>query len=51
VTRSITHSHRGAWPAPLCRAGYDEPLISEVARVMEYQAAYELYRNDVEYAA
>ena len=35
----------------LRRAGYDEPLIADVARVMEYKAAYELYRDDVEYAA
>jgi transcriptional regulator GlxA family with amidase domain len=32
----------------LRRAGYDEELISEVARVMEYQKAYELYRDDRE---
>jgi transcriptional regulator GlxA family with amidase domain len=32
----------------LRRAGYDESFISEVARVMEYQRAYELYRADVE---
>ena len=32
------------------RAGYDETFIGEVARVMEYQAAYELYKGDVEYA-
>jgi transcriptional regulator GlxA family with amidase domain len=31
----------------LRRAGYDEHFISEVARVMEYQAAYELYRDDL----
>ncbi len=30
----------------LRRAGYPEDLIAEVARVMEYQAAYELYRDD-----
>jgi transcriptional regulator GlxA family with amidase domain len=30
----------------LRRAGYDEAFISEVARVMEYGAAYELYKND-----
>ncbi len=35
----------------LRRAGYDEELISEVARVMEYSAAYELYRGDREDAA
>jgi transcriptional regulator GlxA family with amidase domain len=34
----------------LRRAGYDETFIAEVARVMEYGAAYELYRNDIEYA-
>ena len=32
----------------LRRAGYDEELIAEVARVMEYQKAYELYRDDRE---
>ena len=30
----------------LRRAGHDEKFISEVARVMEYSAAYDLYRND-----
>jgi len=35
----------------LRRAGYDEAFISEVARVMEYSRAYELYREDVETAA
>ncbi|HEY3595467.1 MAG TPA: DJ-1/PfpI family protein [Polyangiaceae bacterium] len=34
----------------LRRAGYDEKLVAEVARVMEYSAAYELYRADIEYA-
>lgn len=34
----------------LRRAGYDESFIGEVARVMEYQRAYELYREDVEIA-
>ena len=34
----------------LRRAGYVEEWISEVARVMEYAAAYEQYRNDLEYA-
>jgi transcriptional regulator GlxA family with amidase domain len=34
----------------LRRAGWDEPLIAEVARVMEYSAAYDLYREDVETA-
>lgn len=33
----------------LRRAGYDEAFISEVARVMEYGAAYDGYRADVEY--
>ena len=32
----------------LRRAGHDEDFISEVARVMEYTAAYELYRDDRE---
>jgi transcriptional regulator GlxA family with amidase domain len=30
----------------LRRAGYGEDFISEVARVMEYQAAYAVYRDD-----
>jgi len=30
----------------LRRAGYEEAFLSEVARVMEYSAAYELYRED-----
>ena len=34
----------------LRRAGYDESFISEVARVMEYHRAYELYRSDLEVA-
>jgi len=34
----------------LRRAGYAEELLAEVARVMEYQRAYELYRGDVEVA-
>jgi transcriptional regulator GlxA family with amidase domain len=34
----------------LRRVGYDEQFISEVARVMEYTRAYELYRADVEFA-
>ncbi len=33
----------------LRRAGYDKSFIGEVARVMEYKAAYELYRDDIEY--
>ena len=32
----------------LHRAGYGEDFISEVARTMEYAAAYELYREDRE---
>ena len=32
----------------LRRAGYREDFIAEVARVMEYQDAYELYRADFE---
>jgi transcriptional regulator GlxA family with amidase domain len=35
----------------LRRAGYSEEFVAEVARVMEYQKAYELYRDDVETAA
>jgi transcriptional regulator GlxA family with amidase domain len=34
----------------LRRAGYDEQFISEVARVMEYHQAYDLYRSDIEAA-
>ncbi|HEY1059430.1 MAG TPA: DJ-1/PfpI family protein [Limnobacter sp.] len=33
----------------LRRAGYDEPFITDVARVMEYGKAYEQYRHDVDY--
>lgn len=36
---------------PLRRAGYDEDFVAEVARVMEYSDAYELYRQDWETAA
>jgi transcriptional regulator GlxA family with amidase domain len=32
----------------LRRAGYAEDLLSEVARVMEYSSAYQLYRDDRE---
>ena len=32
----------------LRRAGYEAPFISEVARVMEYTKAYDVYRGDVE---
>jgi transcriptional regulator GlxA family with amidase domain len=34
----------------LRRAGYSAEILAEVARVMEYQRAYELYRGDVEIA-
>ena len=34
----------------LRRAGYGEDFVAEVARVMEYQKAYELYRGDIETA-
>ena len=33
----------------LRRAGWAEELIAEVARVMEYSAAYDVYREDVEH--
>jgi transcriptional regulator GlxA family with amidase domain len=33
------------------RAGYRENLVAEIARVMEYSGAYELYRGDVEVGA
>jgi hypothetical protein len=35
----------------LRRAGYDEAFIQDVARVMEYHRAYELFRHDIEYAS
>lgn len=35
----------------LRRAGYDEALIADVARVMEYADAYAHYRDDIEYTA
>lgn len=35
----------------LRRAGYDEDFITEVARVMEYSAAYDVYREDREEAS
>ncbi|MBA4742349.1 MAG: DJ-1/PfpI family protein [Azoarcus sp.] len=34
----------------LRRAGYDEAFIRDVARVMEYHRAYELFEHDIEYA-
>ncbi|CAM4382632.1 DJ-1/PfpI family protein [Paenibacillus tarimensis] len=33
----------------LRRAGFGEDFINEVARTMEYSAAYEAYRGDIEY--
>lgn len=33
----------------LRRAGYDEAFIADVARTMEYAAAYDTYKNDIEY--
>lgn len=32
----------------LRRAGYDEKFITEVARVMEYTSAYDMYSRDIE---
>ena len=32
----------------LRRAGFSEEFVAEVARVMEYTAAYDVYRDDVE---
>ncbi len=32
----------------LRRAGYGEEFVADVARVMEYTAAYEVYREDIE---
>ena len=32
----------------LRRAGYEERFVSEVARVMEYTAAYNVYREDMD---
>ncbi|MUL36270.1 DJ-1/PfpI family protein [Gloeocapsopsis dulcis] len=34
----------------LKRAGYDDAFVNEVARTMEYQKAYDLYRTDIEVA-
>jgi transcriptional regulator GlxA family with amidase domain len=33
----------------LRRAGYGEDFLTEVARIMEYAAAYEIYRGDIAY--
>jgi transcriptional regulator GlxA family with amidase domain len=35
----------------LRRAGYEETFVEDVARVMEYRRAYDLYRHDIEFAA
>jgi transcriptional regulator GlxA family with amidase domain len=35
----------------LRRAGYPDDFVAEVARVMEYSGAYQLYRNDIELMA
>ena len=35
----------------LRRAGYPESFIEDVVRVMEYHRAYDVYREDIEYAA
>lgn len=35
----------------LRRVGYDEAFIDDVARVMEYTKAYEVYRDDRETTA
>jgi transcriptional regulator GlxA family with amidase domain len=32
----------------LRRAGYSDEFVADVARVMEYSAAYEMYRDDIE---
>jgi transcriptional regulator GlxA family with amidase domain len=35
----------------LRRAGYAEDWIADIARTMEYSAAYQVYRKDIEYAS
>jgi transcriptional regulator GlxA family with amidase domain len=35
----------------LRRAGYAEDWIADIARTMEYKAAYDIYRRDIEHAA
>jgi transcriptional regulator GlxA family with amidase domain len=35
----------------LRRAGYDEAFVEDVARIMEYRRAWDLYRHDIEFAA
>ena len=34
----------------LRRAGRDEAFIQDVARIMEYEKAYNVYREDIEYS-
>ena len=34
----------------LRRAGYTEDWIADVARTIEYKAAYDIYHHDVEYS-
>ena len=34
----------------LKRAGYDDKFVADVARVMEYSRAYDIYKDDVEIA-
>ena len=34
----------------LRRAGYPDDILDEIARVMEYSAAWDLYRGDLETA-
>lgn len=35
----------------LRRAGYDEAFVEDVARIMEYRRAWDLYRHDIEFSA
>ncbi len=34
----------------LRRAGYDEDFVADVARIMEYHRAYDVYRHDIEFS-
>lgn len=34
----------------LRKAGYGEDFVNEVARIMEYEDAYKIYKDDIEYA-
>lgn len=34
----------------LARAGYDKAFVADVARIMEYHRAWNLYQDDIEYA-